>query len=38
MDRLKNRVELEGFHVLPKPYSAAELLQKVREVLAEPRG
>ena len=35
--RLKNREELEGFRVFPKPYSAEELLQKVKEVLAEPR-
>jgi CheY-like chemotaxis protein len=37
-NRLKNREELEGFRVFPKPYSAAELLQKVQDVLAEPRG
>jgi CheY-like chemotaxis protein len=37
-NRLKNREELEGFRVFPKPYSAAELLQKVKDVLAEPRG
>jgi CheY-like chemotaxis protein len=36
--RLRNREELEGFRVFPKPYSADELLQKVKEVLAEPRG
>src|ERR1035437_7609296 len=37
-NRLKNREDLEGFRVFPKPYSAAELLQKVKDVLAEPRG
>jgi DNA-binding response OmpR family regulator len=37
-NRLRNREELEGFRVFPKPYSADELLQKVKEVLAEPRG
>jgi DNA-binding response OmpR family regulator len=37
-NRLKNRAELEGFRVFPKPYSADELLQKVKDVLAEPRG
>src|SRR5579863_6319918 len=37
-ERLKYRESLEGFDVFPKPYSAAELLQKVREVLAKPRG
>jgi CheY-like chemotaxis protein len=36
--RLKNREELEGFRIFPKPYSTEDLLQKVREVLAEPRG
>jgi CheY-like chemotaxis protein len=37
-NRLRNREELEGFRVFPKPYSEDELLQKVKEVLAEPRG
>jgi CheY-like chemotaxis protein len=37
-DRLQTREELQGFAVFPKPYSAAELLEKVKEVLAEPRG
>jgi len=37
-ERLQDRVTLEGFDVFPKPYSAAALLDKVREVLAEPRG
>jgi DNA-binding response OmpR family regulator len=37
-DRLQMREELQGFAVFPKPYSAAELLEKVKEVLAEPRG
>ena len=37
-NRLRNREELEGFRVFPKPYSADDLLQKVKEVLAEPRG
>jgi DNA-binding response OmpR family regulator len=36
--RLRNREDLEGFRVFPKPYSAAELLQKVKDVLAESRG
>ena len=36
--RLKNRESLEGFDVFPKPYSPRELLQKVKEVLAKPRG
>jgi len=37
-DRLQLRESLAGFEVFPKPYSAAELLQKVAEVLAKPRG
>jgi DNA-binding response OmpR family regulator len=36
--RLKYRESLEGFDVLPKPYSPSELLQKVKDVLAKPRG
>ncbi len=36
--RLKSRESLEGIDVFPKPYSAAELLQKVKDVLAKPRG
>lgn len=36
--RLKYRESLEGFDVFPKPYSAAELLQKVKDVLAKSRG
>ena len=36
-DRLQNRETLHGFEVFPKPYPAAELLQKVQEVLAKPR-
>jgi len=36
--RLKSRESLEGFDVFPKPYSAAELLQKVKDVLNKPRA
>jgi len=36
-DRLRHREALKGFEVFPKPYSAAELLQKVKDVLS-PRG
>jgi DNA-binding response OmpR family regulator len=32
-DRLEYRLALEGFAVFPKPYSAAELLLKVKDVL-----
>ena len=36
--RLRYRAELQGFEIFPKPYSAAELLQKVKDVLSKPRG
>jgi DNA-binding response OmpR family regulator len=32
-DRLEYRLALEGFAVFPKPYSAAELLSKVKDAL-----
>jgi DNA-binding response OmpR family regulator len=32
-DRLRHRVELAGFDVFPKPYSGAQLVEKVREIL-----
>ena len=34
--RLQNRESLQGFEVFPKPYTAAELLQKVKDVLSRP--
>jgi two-component system cell cycle sensor histidine kinase/response regulator CckA len=37
-DRLQLRESLQGFNIFPKPYSAAELLDKVKQVLAAPRG
>jgi two-component system, cell cycle response regulator CpdR len=37
-DRLRNREELKGFEVFPKPYSVAELLQKVKGVMNKPRS
>lgn len=37
-DRLLYRESLQGFDVFPKPYSAAELIEKVREVLAVAPG
>jgi DNA-binding response OmpR family regulator len=37
-DRLRHREALQGFEVFPKPYPAAELLQKVKDVLSKPRG
>jgi DNA-binding response OmpR family regulator len=33
-DRLDYRMELQGFEVFPKPYSVAELLAKVNDVLS----
>ena len=36
-DRLQYREALKGFAIFPKPYAAAELLQKVRDVVSEPR-
>jgi DNA-binding response OmpR family regulator len=37
-NRLHYREELEGFEIFPKPYPAAELLHKIKEVLSKPRG
>jgi hypothetical protein len=37
-DRLRNREALEGFAVYPKPYTAAELLAKVKDVLGQIGG
>jgi DNA-binding NtrC family response regulator len=37
-DRLSHRAELENIEVFPKPYSVAELLEKVKDVLSKPRG
>jgi DNA-binding response OmpR family regulator len=36
-DRIQLRDSLAGFNVFPKPYQASELLQKVKEVLDNPR-
>jgi len=36
-DRLVNRMALEGFEVFPKPYPAAALLEKVKDVLDNVR-
>lgn len=33
-DRLEYRLQLEDFEVFPKPYSAAELLSKVKDMLS----
>jgi len=37
-ERLQYREALQGFEVFPKPYTAAKLLQKVKDVLSKPRG
>jgi DNA-binding NtrC family response regulator len=37
-ERLQYRAALQGFEVFPKPYTAAELLQEVEDVLNKPRG
>jgi CheY-like chemotaxis protein len=37
-DRLQLRESLAGFEVYPKPYSKADLLEKVKDVLAKPRS
>ena len=37
-DRLHYREALQGFEVFPKPYTRAELLEKVSDVLKKPRG
>jgi CheY-like chemotaxis protein len=37
-DRLELRESLQGFEVFPKPYGKADLIEKVKEVLAKPRG
>ena len=36
-DRLKNREKLAGFEIFPKPYSAAQLIDEVKEVLKTVR-
>lgn len=35
--RLRDRDEIAGFQVFPNPYSAIELIDKVKQVLATPR-
>ena len=36
-DRVQYRMALEGFEVFPKPFTAADLLEKVKELLQKPR-
>jgi DNA-binding response OmpR family regulator len=37
-DRLQYRLALEGFEVFPKPFPAAQLIEKVKEVLGKVGG
>jgi two-component system, cell cycle sensor histidine kinase and response regulator CckA len=37
-DRLADREALAGFEMFPKPYTASQFLEKVREILSKPRG
>jgi len=37
-ERLQYRAAQQGFEVFPKPYTAAALLEEVRQVLRKPRG
>lgn len=37
-ERLANQESIARFEIFPKPYSAAEFLEKVSEVLSKPRG
>jgi hypothetical protein len=36
--RLQYREAIAGFEVFPKPYTAGQLIEKVKEVLATARG
>ncbi len=36
-DRVQNRLTLKGFEVFPKPFTAADLLEKVKDALQKPR-
>ena len=37
-DRLQSRLALEGFEVFPKPFPAAQFIEKVKEVLGKVGG
>jgi DNA-binding NtrC family response regulator len=37
-ERLQNRETLQGFRIFPKPYTAAVLLEEVKDVLNKQRG
>lgn len=36
-DRLQYRAEIEGVEIFPKPFTGAQLLDKVRQVLSAPK-
>ena len=36
-DRIQNRLTLQGFEIFPKPFTAAELVEKVKDVLLNNR-
>ena len=36
-DRLQNRLTLKGFEIFPKPFTAADLVAKVKDALQKPR-
>jgi DNA-binding response OmpR family regulator len=36
-DRIQNRLTLQGFEIFPKPFTAAELIQKVKDTLQKVR-
>ena len=35
-DRLQNRLAIKGFEIFPKPFTAADLLEKVKDALQKP--
>jgi CheY-like chemotaxis protein len=37
-DRLRYRAELERVEIFPQPFTGAQLLEKVRKILAEPKS
>jgi DNA-binding response OmpR family regulator len=37
-DRLQYRLALEGFEIFPKPFTAAQLIEKVKQVLGKIGG
>jgi hypothetical protein len=37
-DRVQYRAELDKVEIFPKPFTGAQLIQKVEEVLSQPVG